>query len=137
VTARVDYADQDPNGLAAMIGGLIEGNLANHPGRERLLRPAVVGIVADDAGVGITLRIAPGRVMVANGVTGNPAVLVRTDSGTLTELSSAPLRFGFPDAITREGRAITRKLRNGELRVKGLSKHPGVVSRLNRLLSVR
>jgi hypothetical protein len=137
VTARVEYAEEEPNGLAAMIGGLIEGNLNDHPERERLLRPAVVGIVADDAGVGITLRIAPGRVVVVNGVIGDPSVIVRADSGTLIELSSAPLRFGFPDALIADGRAITRKLRNGELRVKGLSKHPGVVSRLNRLLSVR
>ena len=137
MTARVDYVDEEPNGLATMIGGLIEGNLKDHPERERQLRPAVVGIVADDAGVGITLRIAPGRVVMVNGVVGDPVVLVRGDSATLTELSTVPLRFGFPDALTADGRAVTRKLRNGELKVKGLSKHPGVVSRLNRLLSVR
>jgi hypothetical protein len=137
VTARVDYVDEEPNGLAAMIGGLIEGNLNDHPERERLLRTAVVGIVADDAGVGITLLISPGRVVVVNGVVGDPMVIVRADSGTLTELSSAPLRFGLPDPLSADGRAITRKLRNGELKVKGLSKHPGTVRRLNRLLSVR
>jgi hypothetical protein len=137
VTARVEYVDEEPNGIARLIGGLIESNLQDHPERERLLRPAAVGIVADDAGVGITLRITPGRVVVANGVVGNPAVLVRTDSITLTELASTPLRFGFPDAMRADGRAITRKLANGKLKVKGLSSHPGIVSRLNRLLSVR
>jgi hypothetical protein len=133
----VTAGDEEPNGIARLIGGLIEGNLQDHPERERLLRPAAVGIVADDAGVGIILRITPGRIVVANGVVGNPAVLVRTDSTTLTELASAPLRFGFPDAMRAEGRAITRKLTNGKLKVKGLSSHPGIVSRLNRLLSVR
>jgi hypothetical protein len=137
VTARVEYADEERNGLSAMIGGLIEGNLANHPECERLLRPAVIGILAGDAGVGITLRILAGRVEVANGVVGRPDVLVRTDSSTLTELSSAPLPFGFPDALTPDGRAINRKLAGGDLKVKGLSRHPGTVSRLNRLLSVR
>jgi hypothetical protein len=137
MTARVEYADEEPNGIARLIGGLIEGNLQDHPERERLLRPAAVGIVADDAGVGITLRITPGLVVVANGIMGNPDVLVRTDSITLTELASAPLRFGFPDAMRADGRAITRKLTNGKLKVKGLSSHPGIVSRLNRLLSVR
>jgi hypothetical protein len=137
VTARVEYGDEEPNGIARLIGGLTEGNLQDHPERERLLRPAAVGIVADDAGVGITLRITPGLVVVANGIMGNPDVLVRTDSITLTELASAPLRFGFPDAMRADGRAITRKLTNGKLKVKGLSSHPGIVSRLNRLLSVR
>jgi hypothetical protein len=137
VTARVEYADDEPNGLAAMIGGLIDGNLANHPERERLLRPATVGIIADDAGVGITLRMRNGGVVVSNGVRGRPEVMVRTDSESLTELSSAPLRFGFPDPMTADGRAITRKLSKGTLRVSGLARHPGVVARLNRLLSVR
>jgi hypothetical protein len=76
-------------------------------------------------------------VEIANGVPGRPDVLVRTDSGTLTELSSTPLRFGFPDAMTADGRAITRKLAKGELKVRGLTSHPGTVSRLNRFLSVR
>lgn len=136
MTLRVGYVDDEPNGLASMIGGLVEGNLGAHPERARLLRPAVVGIVAADAGVALTLRLAPGRVTVANGLSGRPQVVVRADSETLTELSSVPLRFGFPDALTREGRAVTRKLIKGELKVKGLLLHPGTVARLNLLLSV-
>jgi len=137
VTALVQYLDQEPNGLAAMIGGLIEANLATHPEREKLLRPpAAIGIIAADAGVALTLRLAPGRVSVGNGLSGKPQVVIRAKSETLTELSAVPLRFGFPDAMTPEGRAATRKLFRGELEVKGLWLHPGIVSRLNRLLSV-
>jgi hypothetical protein len=138
VTASVQYLDEEPNGLAAMIGGLIEANLAAHPERERLLRPrAAIGIVAADAGVALTLRLAPGRVSVGNGLSGKPQVVIRAASETLTELSSVPLRFGFPDAMTPEGRAATTKLFRGELKVQGFALHPGIVSRLNRLLSVR
>jgi hypothetical protein len=137
VTAEVQYLDQEPNGLAAMIGGLIEANLAAHPEREKLLRQrAAIGIIAADAGVALTLRLAPGRVSVGNGLSGKPQVVIRATSETLTELSSVPLRLGFPDAMTPEGRAATRKLFRGELKVKGLGLHPGIVSRLNRLLSV-
>ena len=132
----VEYLDAEPSGLATMIGGLIEGNLAAHPDRAKLLRPAVVGIVATDAGVAITLRLAPGRVTVADGLLGRPQVAVEADSGTLTELTSTPLRLGFPDAMTPEGRAVSQKLLRGDLRVRGLARHPGIVSRLNRLLSV-
>lgn len=134
--ATVEYGDAEPNGLAAMIGGLIEANLAQHPEREGLLRPALVGIEASDAEVALTLRLAPGRVHVANGIVGRPQVVVRGDSETLTDLTSVPLRLGFPDATTAEGRAVTRKLLRRELRVTGLLTHPDVVSRLNRLLSV-
>jgi hypothetical protein len=137
VRPRVEFLDQEPNGLAAMIGGLIEANLAAQPERAKLLRPrASVGVVATDAGVALTLRLAPDRVTVGNGLSGKPQVVIRGSSETLTELSSVPLRFGFPDATTPEGRAATRKLLRGELKVQGLWLHPGIVSRLNRLLSV-
>jgi hypothetical protein len=136
VTVEVEYLDQEPNGLAAMIGGLIEGNLAAHPERRALLKPATVGVVASDAGVALTLRLSPHRVTVANGIVGRPEVIVRTDSVTLTELSSIPLTLGFPDARSEAGREMTRKLLRGDLEVKGLLRHPRTVSRLNRLLSV-
>lgn len=134
--SRVEFVAADPSGLATLIGGLIEANLAAHPERSSLLRPAVVGLVAIDAGVAITLRIAPRGVTVMDGLAGRPQVVVEADSDTLTELSSVPLRLGFPDATTAEGRAITGKLVRGELKVRGLARHPGIVSRLNRLLSV-
>lgn len=136
MTAQVRFLDEEPNGIAAMIGGLIEANLVAHPERADLLKPAVVGIVAEDAHVSLTLDISPQRVTVRNGLAERTDVLVRADSETLTELSSAPLRLGFPDTFRRAGRAVTKKLFSGTLRVQGLVRHPGAVSRLNRLLSV-
>lgn len=132
----MEYTDPEPNGLARVIGGLIEANLDAYPERQRFLRPAVIGIRATDAEVGITIRLAPDVVMVANGAPERADVLVETDSETLTELPSVPLRAGMPDAFTTEGRAMLHKLRSGKLHVKGLVRHAGVVARLNRLLTV-
>jgi hypothetical protein len=137
MAATVEYLDDEPNGLAAMLGGLIEGNLSQHPERERLLRPAVVGITAPDADVSVTIQIAPGRVALSNGLHGRPDLNVRAGSDTLIELSSVPLRFGLPDPGTREGREVTRKLLEGKLEVRGMYTNLGKLSRLNRLLSVR
>jgi len=136
VTATVDYVDEEPNGLATMLGGLIEANLEQHPEREALLKPAVIGITAPDAGVSLTLQIAPGRVGVANGLQGRPHLLVRADSDTLIELSSVPLRFGLPDSMTSEGRAVNAKLFKGVIKVKGMIRNLGRLARLNKLLSV-
>ena len=136
MAATVDYLDAEPNGLASMLGGLIEANLVQHPERERLLRPSVVGITAPDAGVSVTIQIAPGRVALANGLHGRPHLHVRADSETLIELSSVPLRLGLPDAMTGPGREVTAKLFRGSLKVRGLVTNPVRLSRLNRLLSV-
>jgi hypothetical protein len=136
VSATVEYADEEPNGLAQILGGLIEANLAQHPEREVLLKPAVVGITAPDVGVSITLQIAPGRVGIANGLQGKPHLLVQANSDTLIELSSVPLRFGLPDNMTKDGRAVTGSLLKGRIKVRGMTRHVARLARLNKLLSV-
>jgi hypothetical protein len=134
---KVTYADEEPNGLAAMLGGLIEANLEQHPERAALVsKPATYAITAPDADVSVTIRLGPEGVMVANGVRGKPNVFVRAQSDDLIALSAVPLRFGQPDAMTKEGRAVVKKLLNGQLKVKGLVTQSGRLGRLNKLLSV-
>lgn len=133
----VKYLDAEPGGLALMMGGLIEGNLVAHPERESLLAgTATYSIRATDVGVEVSIRLAPGTVLVRNGVVSRPDILVETDSDTLMSLSSVPLKLGLPDAMTKEGREVNRKLLRKQLRVKGLLRHPGKLARLNKLLSV-
>lgn len=133
---HVRFADPEPNGLATMIGGLIEANLAAHPGRASLLKHATYSITAPDVGVSASIRLLPGSVTVRNGVIGRPDVRIESSSDDLLGLSSVPLRFGFPDAATPEGRAVTTKLLRRELKVRGLLAHPAKLARLNRLLTV-
>lgn len=137
MTARVRYPDPEPSGLARMLGGLIDGNLEAHPERERLLaKPATYAIRARDADVDISIRLGAGEVIVRNGVVGRPNLVIQTDSDTLVGLSSVPLKFGLPDAMTKEGREVNRKLMNRQLKVTGLVRHPAKLARLNKLLSV-
>ena len=135
---KVEYADAEPNGLAEMLGGLIQANLEQHPERAALLRkPAVIAINAPDADVSVSIMLLPSKVMVRNGRPSRPAQLdVTADSTTLIELSSVPLRFGLPDSMTKEGREVTKKLLSGSLKVRGMLTHPGVLARFNKLLSV-
>ncbi len=134
---NVRYWDPEPNGLAGMIGGLIQGNLDAHPDRAALLSsPATYAIVAPDVDVAVSIRLKDGSVTVRNGVVGRPDLVITADSDALLGLSSVPLRFGLPDATTPEGREVTRQLLKGELKVKGLFLHPLKLARLNRLLSV-
>jgi hypothetical protein len=137
MTATVRYLDAEPNGLAAMLGGLIEGNLAAHPERERLLaKPAVYAVAAPDVDVAVSIRLAPGTVSVRNGMVKRRDITVSADSETLIALSSVPLRLGLPDPLTKVGRQVTAKLLTGRLRVRGLVAHPRKLARLNTLLSV-
>jgi len=138
MAVKVEFPDPEPNGLASMLGGLIEGNLEAHPNREALLaKPATYSITAPDVDVSVSIRLAPGAVTVRNGVVGTPQISIRTNSDNLMGMSSVPLKFGLPDSMTKEGREVNKKLFKGELKVKGMWTHLGALARLNRLLSVR
>jgi hypothetical protein len=133
---RVEYPDPEPSGLATMIGTLIEQNLERDPARLRLLRPSVAAIEAPDAGVAVTVRTSPGRVVVVNGADPDAHVGVTADSSTLLQLTGAPLRFGLPDALDPRGRAVLRDVLTRRVRIRGLASHPRRLARLTMLLSV-
>lgn len=137
MSATIALADREPNGLAEMLAGLFEANLASHPRRERLLRPAVVDLEVVDAEVGATVRISPGSVEIANGAADPSAdVRIRARAQDLLAMAAAPLLFGLPNPLRRDGRSIVGRLLRRHVQIAGLVRHPVVVSRFARLLSV-
>ena len=75
---------------------------------------------------------------VTDGPAGPGAHLrIRASSADLLAVSAAPLRFGLPDPLRREGRVVLRKLLAGDVRVSGMLRHPVRLSRFSRLLSAR
>ena len=132
----VTFADDEPSGLASMVGGLIEQNLARDPARRRLLRPSVATIAAPDAEVAITIRTEPGHVAIANRGSADAQVSITADSSRLLALTSAPLRFGLPDVTDARGRAVLGDVLARRIRIRGLLTHPRRVARLASLLTV-
>jgi hypothetical protein len=135
VTPEVVLPDAEPSGLARMLAGLLETNLARRPERAGLLRPAVVEIDAADAGVVVTVRLRDGLMQVSNGPASRPDLRIRASGHDLLALSAAPLRFGLPDPLRREGRAVLRRIASAQVRVSGMLRHPVTLSRFARLLS--
>jgi hypothetical protein len=135
VTVR--FADADPNGLADLVGRLIDANLREHPDRRRFLAPAIVELSASDADIRATLDLARDGVVVSNGgANGRAHLRVRADAFDLVEFAGAPLRFGLPDVFDADGRAALGRVLRGHVRVSGMLRHPIRLARFNRLLSV-
>lgn len=124
-------------GLGTMIAELVRTNLASHPGRAALLNGGVgsVTIRATDAGVETGL-VFTGKGLRVGAPLPRPDLTIACDSGTLMELTAVPLRFGLPDPLDPRGRAIVSKLLRGSLKVRGMALHLGLMTRLQRLLSV-
>jgi len=126
----------ESGGIRELIEGLVRQNLGRDPSR-RLRRRDVVAIEAADAGVAVSLRSSDGTILVTDGRDPDARVVVSASSTKLLELAAAPLRFGLPDAFSRDGRALTRDLLTRRIRVRGLIRHLGTVRRLTSLLSAR
>jgi hypothetical protein len=126
---------EDPSGLAAIVGGLIEQNLVRDPARLRLLRPSIASITAPDAGVSITITTTAGRVEVRDGADPSASIAIIADASHLLGLAAAPLRFGLPDAFDRRGRAVLRDVIARRIRIRGMFAHPRRLARLSSLLS--
>jgi hypothetical protein len=134
----VTFADAEPNGLADLVGRLIETNLERQPDRRSLLRDNVVRLRASDAATEATVTLSSAGVAVSNGppVGRRPHLVIDAEANDLIELAGAPLRFGFPDALHAKGRAVLRRIASRRVRVSGMLRHPIRLSRFTRLLSV-
>ena len=141
----VRFADAEPNGLADLVGRLIETNLEAHPDRRRLLRDTIVRLTASDAAIEATVTLSSAGVAVSNGLANGPAngptgrrphLVIAADAYDLIELAGAPLRFGFPDVMHPQGRSVIRRIATRHVRVSGMLMHPIRLSRFTRLLSV-
>lgn len=124
-------------GLAEMLGDLIRGNLLREPERERLVTEGKgrVNLRVVDAEVDVGLRFT-GEQLRIGARSPRADLSLACDSETLMQLTNVPLRFGMPDQLTREGRAVTSKMLSGELKVRGLPRHLPLMIRLQRLFTV-
>lgn len=135
---RVRLVGAGPSGLAEMVAGLIDQQLARDPARARLLvheRTAVV-LVVPDADVEVTVRLAPGMVEVRDGDAPDAHLVVTAPSDRLLALAAVPLRGGLPDVLDLRGRALLADVLAGRVRVRGLVRHPLRLARFTSLLSV-
>ena len=134
--ARVVLDDDGAEGLAVMLHGLLSA-AAGQPAKQRLLDTmrGTVTIRVPDAGVEVGLRFAGGTATVYDHALAGSDVTLTMPSGVLLGLPTTPLLAGFPSPLAPEGRAFLGRLLAREVRVRGL-RHPGLIARLNRLLSL-
>jgi hypothetical protein len=132
--------------LARSLAGLVRENVVRHPAKRAefdRLRGSI-GVIADDAGVALTLRFDFGRLIIHAGLIGVPDVTLRGTTSALETLSALPMATPlglsagvFDGTARRAARAAATAMRKGDLKVYGLGLHPRLVARLLRILSRR
>ncbi len=128
------------NGLATMITDLITQNLADHPEKRRDFAHLVgrVAIVAEDAGVALTLQFSFGALAVFDGIDGIPDVTVRASSDDVINMSLVELteKARLPDPKGEVTKAMFKKSRRGEIKVLNALFHIPMLIHLTRVMSV-
>lgn len=127
------------NGLAIMMATMMSQNLEDHPERLALFERlgGRVAIVAEDAGVSLTMCFGDRRAVVYDGIVGIPDVTVRGSAELIADLSRMETgRFGLPDPKGEVNRAMVRALRAGTLRIHGMPAGLPLLARLGALLAI-
>jgi hypothetical protein len=136
----VSYTDDEPSAFAAMLGGLIEANVANNPARRKDFDElaARVGIWVTDIDEGVTLDFQKGALVVSNGLKPKRDVTIRAEAETVMNLSNLRIGvFGMPVYYDEIGRGVAGKLLRGKLRIEGLLGNIATVNTVTRIFSVR
>lgn len=131
--------DAQDNGLALMVAELIRQNIEDRPAKADTLRRmrGRVAIVADDAGVSLTLVFDHGSLRVMNGIVGIPDMTVRANADQVVALSLIEFTgLGLPDPRGVHLREIVTASRRGDIQVFGALGNLPLAMRLTRLMSV-
>ena len=130
----------EDNGLALMLHGLLEENLAAHRSKRRNFTAIRTrfAIIAPDAEVKVSLWFEAGHCTLYDGVRDGTDVIITADSGKIPELSQLRIRFGMPWILDEAGKGLVRSFLVGEIRIEGLLDlpipHP--ISSLHRVLDL-
>lgn len=127
------------NGLCTMLAGLVSQNLQDKPHKikdfERL--HARIAIVAEDAGVALTMVFDGKKLVLHDGISGVPDVTVRASSDDVMNMSLVELtKRGFPDGKGEVSRGIDAAMKAGRVKAHNATLHPLTMLRLTRVMSV-
>jgi hypothetical protein len=139
--SRIELAPgAEDNGLATMLSALILQNLTDKPAKRADFAKLKgrVAIVAEDAGVSLTLVFEGNMLTLHDGIVGVPDVTVRANSDDIVQMSLLELTpvFGLPDPRGPAFRQVMQKSKRGEIRVFGALLHAPLVMRFTRLMSI-
>lgn len=128
------------NGLVSMLADLLRQNLEDHPNKQVDFAKLEgrVAIVAEDAGVALTLEFQRGKLVLHDGIVGIPDVTVRAPSDDVMAMSLVELTTtrALPDPRGETMKKVWAGMRAGRIHVYGALFHAPLMLHLTRVMSV-
>ena len=135
------YDGDDANGVASIVGVLIEQNIENFPNRIKIARriPRPVTVFTTDTDAACTVVFGTNEAVVYNDVLGRPSVTVIATVDQILDVSQLEMRAGglLPVGFfTQRGMTVLGNILSHKLVVKGLLTHTLTSLRFIALVSV-
>lgn len=124
--------------FAGILTDLLLENLAQHPEKRAVfgkMRGAAAIALADIDAV-VTLRFSEAGLRIEAGVAEDAALIIRTASERVMDLSVVAIVGGLPWLFDEAGRKVAAHLLTGRLKIEGMFAHPVLLARLTRIMSV-
>ncbi|MEW6376802.1 MAG: hypothetical protein AB1502_13550 [Thermodesulfobacteriota bacterium] len=125
-------------GLAEMLYHLLRQNLKQNPKKVssfEVLNSNVV-IVARDIDITVTLAFRGGELTIYNGIVGKADLKIIADHDAILALSLINIFIGLPNYLDKNGRDILKRFFHGNIKIKGLLRHPLQLTLLTKIFSV-
>ena len=125
-------------GLAEMLFNLLRQNLEQNPQKMSSFEAlgSNVVMVARDIDITITLIFKRGELKIYDGAVGDVDLKIIADHDAILDLSLIHIFMGLPNYFDRIGRTILKKVLLGDLKIKGLLRHPIQLTHLTKIFSV-
>jgi hypothetical protein len=129
-------ADDVP--FAVILMELLTTNLTQHSEKRAAFRRmrGVVTIELADIETAVTLRFEQGRLLIQSEAAACPDLHIRTASDRVTDLNSLRIVAGLPWYFDEAGRRVISHLLAGRLKIAGMFRHPLLLTRLTKIMSV-
>jgi len=122
-SGTVTFRDEEPNGLSAMMGQLMEVYM-KEPKKKAVADSMNVSIAIQDItapDVATTITFKGSDISIANGVTPDAQIYIGTELGLLLSMSGAGQGLQMLKWLqTEEGKELLKAFREGRFKVKGV-----------------
>jgi hypothetical protein len=132
----INQAEEVP--FSSIVQELIAGNVGQSAAKLAAYEKmnGVVAIDLPDIEAAVTLVFQRGKLTIEAGITRNPAIVIKTSSDTVMDLNLLKIRLGMPYYFDAAGRRVLSHLIKGRLKIKGLFRHPVLLTRFTTIMSV-
>lgn len=124
--------------FAGILADLLASNLGQRPEKRAIFETmrGSAAIELADIETAVTLCFADGKLRIEEGIAGNPEIVIRTASDRVMDLNALSIVCGLPWYFDESGRRVLGHLFSGRLKISGMFRHPLLLTRLTRIMSV-